>query len=112
MLLTVEEVGNENVFDKIESNMSRKAAVPKNPSSLAKIKLMGFIVSKKFHSKNFDKFLLTLGLHMLPGQMDLLEYRKEIVETTCDLLHKILPETGKFKYIPLLMLTLLNRCHI
>ena len=112
MLLTAEEFGTESVFDIIERNKSKKAAVPKNPSSLAKIELTGFIVSKKCHSKNFDKFLLTLGLHMLPGQMDLLEYRNEVVETTCDLLHKILSETGKFKYIPLLMLTLLNRCHI
>ena len=60
MLLTAEEFGTESVFDIIERNKSKKAAVPKNPSSLAKIELTGFIVSKKFHSKIFEKLLVDI----------------------------------------------------
>ena len=57
MLLTVEEFDKQSIFDTIEANKSKKAAVPKNPSSLAKIELMGFTVTMKFHSNIFDKLL-------------------------------------------------------
>ena len=109
MLLTVGEFGPESVFDTIAANKSKKAAILKKPSSLAKIEMMGFIVSMKFHSNIFNKLLVDIRPSHAPWTIEFVGVQNEIVATTCDLFRKILPA---FKCFPLRMLTLLNRCHI